>query len=79
VYRLSDAGRYGERPDHNRVAVRGKWKKDDTFFLDFLQLGRPEHAWIDVQFKETEIRLKVELAGTGGFFIPMKGKAAPSG
>ncbi|MFC2155987.1 serine hydrolase domain-containing protein [Acidobacteriota bacterium] len=74
VYRFSDAGRYGERPDHNKVALRGKWKETDTFFLDFLQLGRPEHAWIDVRFKENEIELKVELAGTGGFTIPMKGK-----
>jgi len=74
VYRLGDAGRYGERPDHNPVALRGKWSSEDTFFLDFLQLGRPEHAWIDVRFKEDEIDLRVELAGTGGFSMPMSGK-----
>ena len=72
IYRIADSGRYGVRPDHNKMALKGKWKNSDTFFLDFHSIGRPEQAFIDIRFAKEEIDLSVEVVGAGIKF-PVKG------
>ena len=64
VYRVSDSGRYGDMPEHNRLALKGKWKNTNTFFLDFHWLGRPEQGLLDIEFKGEELTISGWVLGT---------------
>lgn len=73
VYRVSHARPWGEWAIHDKTALKGHWKTDDTFFLDVHPVGRPEQALMTIQFKGEDLNITVELAGTGIKF-PLKGK-----
>ena len=74
VYRISDSGRYGEKPEHNKMALKGKWKNNNTFFLDFHSIGRPEQAAMDIRFSGEELTIAVQVVGTDMKFS-INGKA----
>jgi len=65
VYRISDSGRYAERPEGNTMALKGKWKDNDTFFLNFHSIGRPEQVFMDITFNGDEMILDLEVIGAG--------------
>jgi CubicO group peptidase (beta-lactamase class C family) len=73
IYRVSDSGRYGERLEHNKMALRGRWKSSDTFFLDFHSVGRPEQGSMDLCFQGESLTISVAVVGTEIKF-PIHGK-----
>lgn len=73
IYRVSKARPWGEWPIHDKTALKGKWKNNNTFFLDIHPVGRAEQVLTDIQFQGEEINLSVALAGTDIRF-PLKGK-----
>ena len=73
IYRVSKARPWGEWPIHNKTALRGKWKNNNTFFLDLLPVGRGINPLMDIQFQGEEIDISVALTGTYNKFR-LKGK-----
>ncbi len=57
IYRVTDTGKFGARPDHNQIALRGRWRDDTCFLLDYHELGTPSESRFEFQFQNTSIQI----------------------
>jgi CubicO group peptidase (beta-lactamase class C family) len=57
VYRVSTDMSWGMKPEKNILALRGEWRANKKFYIDFQEVGEPFYFDIDLTFEEDEIRL----------------------
>jgi CubicO group peptidase (beta-lactamase class C family) len=65
LYRMTPTGRFGTMPSDNRSAVRGRWTGANTFAMDYLEVGAPNHVHLDVSFTDDRISISVQVEPKG--------------
>jgi len=76
LYRTTPTDRLGRMPRDNRIAVRGRWTGDQSFAMDYMDVGDPNHVGMDVSFSEDRISISVD-AEPGGWHLVLRGIRAP--
>jgi len=56
IYRITRDISWGMKPDNNILALRGEWRADNSFSIDFQEVGEPFYFDIAFTFDEDEIR-----------------------
>ncbi len=74
VYRLTEVGTWGGKPEGNRRALKGRWVDDRTFRLESRELGNPVYQAIDYAFGERDVEVTVDTLPMGSRMV-MKGRA----
>jgi CubicO group peptidase (beta-lactamase class C family) len=65
LYRMTPTDRFGRMPRDNRIAVRGSWTGDQSFAMDYMDIGDPNHAHLNVSFSEDRISISADIEPSG--------------
>ncbi len=76
LYRMTPTDRFGRMPRDNRIAVRGRWTGDQSFAMDYMDLGDPNHARLNVNFSEDRISISADFELIG-LHLMLSGIRAP--
>jgi CubicO group peptidase (beta-lactamase class C family) len=68
LFRLKEMGSEGPMPDHNRIALRGRWTPADELVIDSHRVGDPIHATWTMRFKGPRLDAEVEIHPIGQRF-----------
>lgn len=52
VYRITSTGEFGNKPEGNTYAMKGKWRDATSFALDAHEMGSPIHIKLDLRFND---------------------------
>jgi hypothetical protein len=61
LYRMTPTDRFGNMPRDNRIAARGRWTDDQSFAVDCMNVGDPNHARLKVSFSNDRISISADI------------------
>jgi hypothetical protein len=73
IYRIAQGMSWGMKPDNNILALKGEWKDEKRFTIDFQEVGEPFYFDIELTFDEEEIR-PLFIWQPFNMKFPLKGK-----
>jgi CubicO group peptidase (beta-lactamase class C family) len=76
VYRVTPTDRFGRMPCDNRIAVRGRWTGDQSFTVDYIDLGDPNHLRLNLSFTKDRISISADVKPSELHFM-VRGTRAP--
>ena len=65
LYRMTPTDRFGRMPRDNRIAVRARWTGDQSFAMDYIDVGDPNHVRLNVGFPEDRISISADFDPSG--------------
>lgn len=77
LYRVSPTGHFGRMPRDNQIAIRGTWTDDQSFAMDWLEVGDPNLVHLNVEFSRDRITLSAHIE-PDGTELTLRGARSPT-
>jgi hypothetical protein len=55
VYRVNDGIKWGIKSEKNIIALKGNWKDENTFIMEFHEVGEPWYLDVELEFDEDSL------------------------